>query len=258
MTLYYSMMVANRQCADANSIVRANELHLRGSNAFKLHIYPPISLFIAPQTLGCYTAKNASRPGRWYVTDLAGKRFYTFLEFVNLGSCGEGAEGGDCVLQVQHLGVCVVLVVHGAQVGVLIQHGLLGLYAVILNQLGGNAQPHAVFEGADLALGVGGELLGHGLGLASLDVQLALEDVGGAEGADAGLVAFHSGQIVNTGGLQKFTYFFHERYPRLFDCLTHGCFSFMIHSEAAHVKQKPKENRRDGTSQKMQLVQPKK
>lgn len=133
--------------------------------------------------------------------------FALVLEFVDLGSCGEGAEGGDGVLQVQHLGVGVVLVVHGAQVGVLIQHGLLGLHAVILHQFGSNAQPHAVLEGAYLALRVGGQLLGHRLGLAGLDVQFALEDVCGAERADTGLVALYGGQIVNTGGLQKFIYF---------------------------------------------------
>lgn len=29
-----------------------------------------------------------------------GSVFYTFLEFMDLGSCGEGAEGGDGILQI--------------------------------------------------------------------------------------------------------------------------------------------------------------
>ena len=115
---------------------------------------------------------------------------------MNFRSCSKGAEGGYGVLQIQHLGVAIVLVIHIAQAGVVIQHGLLGFYAVILHQFSGNAQPHAVLESANLALGVGGQLFGHGLGLAGLDIQLALENVGRAEGADAGLVTLHGGQVV--------------------------------------------------------------
>ena len=132
------------------------------------------------------------------------------LELVNLGSCGEGAEGSDGILQVQNLSIGVVLVIHSTQVGVLIQHGLPGFHTVILHQLGGNAQPHAVLEGGDFTLGVGSQLLGHRLGLSGLDVQLTLKDMSGTKGTNAGLITIHGGQMVNSSGLQKFTYFFHK------------------------------------------------
>lgn len=110
----------------------------------------------------------------------------------------------------------VVLVIHAAQVAVVVQHGLLGLHAVVLYQLAGHAQPHAVLEDADLALGVRGQLPGHGFGLAGLDVQLPIEDVGGAEGANAGLIPLHGSQIVGAGGFQKCTDSFRGKIPPLY------------------------------------------
>ena len=63
-----------------------------------------------------------------------------------------------------------------------------------------------------------------------------LATVGRAEGADAGLVTLHGGQVVCTSRLQKFAYFFHKRYLRLFDCLTHHDFSYMIQLKVSLVK----------------------
>ena len=53
------------------------------------------------------------------------------LEGEGVGIGGEGRDGGGGVAQVQDDGVVIGLVVHGAQRGVLVQHILLGLDAVI-------------------------------------------------------------------------------------------------------------------------------
>ena len=91
-------------------------------------------------------------------------------------------------MEIEHLSVAVVFVIHAAQAGVGVQHGLFGLDPVILHQLSGDADPAALMECADLHLGVGQDLLRAGLDLAGLDVQLVLENVGSAEGADAGQI----------------------------------------------------------------------
>ena len=129
---------------------------------------------------------------------------------MNFRSRSKGTEGGHGVLQIQNLGVVVVFIVHCPQVGIVIQHGLLGFYAVILHQLGGNAEPHAILESTDLTLGVGSDLPGHRLGFAGLDIQLALEDMGGAEGTNTRLIALYGGQIISLCRLQKITYFLHN------------------------------------------------
>ena len=64
-------------------------------------------------------------------------------------------------------------------------------------------------ESTDLALGVGGDLTGHRLGFAGLDIQLVFKNMGSAERANARLIALYGGQIISAGRLQKFTYFLH-------------------------------------------------
>ena len=153
--------------------------------------------------------------------DKAGSLLGMTLKLTHLRCCGKGAEGGDGVLQIQHLCVGIVFVIHGAEIAVFIQHGLLGFNAVIFHKLCCHTQPHTVLEGAELALGICSKLLGDGLDFAGLDVQLPLENVSGAEGTDAGLIAFHGGKIIDTCGFQKFTYFFHQENPPFkFDCLS--------------------------------------
>ena len=131
-------------------------------------------------------------------------------------SRSKGTESGYGVLQIQDLGVAIVLIVHRSQTWIVIQHGLLGFHAVILHQLGGNTKPHAILESTNLALGVGGNLTGHRLGFAGLDIQLALKDMDGAEWANTRLIALCGGQIVSAGRLQKITYFLHNRFLPLF------------------------------------------
>ena len=128
---------------------------------------------------------------------------------MNFRSRSKGTEGGHGVLQIQNLGVSIIFIVHGPQASIVVQHGFLGFHAVILHQLGGNAEPHAILESTDLTLGVGSDLPGHRLGFAGLDIQLALEDMGGAEGTNTRLIALYGGQIISLCRLQKITYFLH-------------------------------------------------
>ena len=137
-------------------------------------------------------------------------RWFFDLEFVGFRSCGERSERSNGVFQIQHLGIVVVLIVHGAQVGVVVQHGFFRFNSVVLDQFSGDTQPYAVFESAEFTLGIGGQLFGYWLGFSGLDVQLSFKDVGSAEGTDTGLVALDCGQIIRTGRFQKFTYFLHE------------------------------------------------
>ena len=85
----------------------------------------------------------------------------------------EGVDGGDTVLEVEHLSVAVICGVHLFQAGVSVQHGLPCLDAVILDQFASNANPLAALESAKLGFRVGVQLLGNILLLAGLDVQLA-------------------------------------------------------------------------------------
>ena len=79
----------------------------------------------------------------------------------------EGVDGGDTVLEVEHLSVAVICGVHLFQAGVSVQHGLPCLDAVILDQFASNANPLAALESAKLGFRVGVQLLGNIL-LASL------------------------------------------------------------------------------------------
>ena len=135
---------------------------------------------------------------------------------MNFRSRSKGTESGHGVLQIQNLGVSIIFIVHCPQAGIVVQHGFLGFHAVILHQLGGNAQPHAIFESTDLALGVGSDLTGHRLGFAGLDIQLVLKNMGSAERANARLIALCGGQIISAGRLQKITYFLNNRFLPLF------------------------------------------
>ena len=84
------------------------------------------------------------------------------------------------------------------------------------NELHLDTQPYVILESADFTLGVGGNLTGHRLGFAGLDIQLALKDMGGAERANTRLIALCGGQIISAGRLQKITYFLHHRFLPLF------------------------------------------
>ena len=89
------------------------------------------------------------------------------------------------------------------------------------HQLPGNADPGTIVEGADFSFWVGQKLTGSRLDLAGLDVELALKNMGGAEGPDPGLITLDSCQIVNTGLFQKITYAFHKHFllaDRLLRC----------------------------------------
>lgn len=115
----------------------------------------------------------------------------------------EGVDGGDTVLEVEHLSVAVICGVHLFQAGVSVQHGLPCLDAVILDQFASNANPLAALESAKLGFRVGVQLLGNILLLAGLDVQLALKNVRRTKGANSRLVAFHGCQIVGLGFFQE-------------------------------------------------------
>ena len=130
---------------------------------------------------------------------------YSCLEVNYFGIPVKGGEGGLCVAEIQHAGVVIVLVISTTQVGVCVQHGLLSLHAVVIDQFAGDADPGAVVETADLHLGILHQLLVDRLVLASLDIQLILENVDGAKGTHPGLIALHRCQIEGIGLLQKFT-----------------------------------------------------
>ena len=102
------------------------------------------------------------------------------------------------MLEIEHLGVAVVLVIHATQVGIGIQHGLPGFHPVIFHQFSCDTDPGSVVESRNFRLGIGQQLSGSGLYLTGLDVELAFKDMGSTERTDSGLVTLHRCQIINT------------------------------------------------------------
>jgi len=157
----------------------------------------------------CDTAAADIRPAELTHRRLLPFHSVTVSEFHRFRGSRKGREGSLGVLEVEDLGVAVVLIVHIPQTGVGVQHGLPCFYPVILHQLAGDPHPNAIVESADLRLGIGHQLPGGRLDLAGLDVQLALKNVGCAKGSHPGLIALHGCQVINAGFLQKFTNPFH-------------------------------------------------
>ena len=120
------------------------------------------------------------------------------LKFDSFRCCGEGAEGSHGVLEVEYLGVAVVLVIHAAQHGIGIQHGLLCFHTVIFHQFACQTDPGTLMESADLCLRVGLQLAGSGLCLSGLDVELAFKNIGRAKGTYTGLIPLNGCQIINS------------------------------------------------------------
>jgi len=92
-----------------------------------------------------------------------------------------------------------------------LEHVDLRFAAVVANKRAGDANPGIARRGgrADFDIAVLLDLLGDVLGLACLDVELAFENLNGAEWAHAGLVAIHGRQVIDAALLDEFLYFFH-------------------------------------------------
>ena len=116
---------------------------------------------------------------------------------------GEAGEGGGGVFEVQHLGVVILGGIHRLQGGIRIQHVLLGLNPIIPDQGGGYAQPGTVREGADFGLRIGLQLFRDGFDLPGLNIELILEKVDGAEGADLSSKGDGKGKEKNAGKLPE-------------------------------------------------------
>ena len=106
---------------------------------------------------------------------------YNILEFYGFRCRAKRRESGNGVAEIKHLSVVIVLIIHTPQIGVSIQHRLLSFDPVILYQFTGNANPCTLMECGNLYLGVSQDLLRAGLGLAGLDVKLAIKNIGGAK-----------------------------------------------------------------------------
>ena len=131
------------------------------------------------------------------------------LERDGAAGLGKRGEGGGGLGQSEDLGVAVAGGIHGAEIGVGVEHVLLGSQFWHLHGLGGHTQPALAVEGADLHLGIGQHLPGDVLAPAGLDGELAVLEIHGAEGAHPRLRAVQSGQVVGAAGFQKFIYFLH-------------------------------------------------
>ena len=135
-----------------------------------------------------------------------------FMLEINLdGVVGEGADGGLGVLEEIDGGIVVVLVVHGAEARVGIQHGFLHFHTQVLDKGGLDAQPLPSLGvvGADGDLRVRGDLLGDVLHVAGLDIELALDDLGGPERTDLRLVAVCGGKEIDASLVQEISYLLH-------------------------------------------------
>ena len=92
------------------------------------------------------------------------------------------------------------------------EHVDLRFAAVVADECSGDADPFVtgLVHGTDFDLAILLDLLGAVLGLAGLDVELAFENVGGAEGAHTRLVTIYGRQKVGAAILEKFFDFFHS------------------------------------------------
>ena len=113
------------------------------------------------------------------------------------------------VLEVIDYSVAIVLVIHGTQFRIGVEHRLLGLHTFVGNQFTAEPHPGLAVERTELRLRIRGQLSGDALLLARLDVELAVEDVDCAEWPDTWLVAIHSGDVVGLAGLDELIYFLH-------------------------------------------------
>lgn len=139
------------------------------------------------------------------------------LKFHGARSRSEAVERGGRILEVERFGVVIVGGVHRLELGVVLQHVDLRFAAVVADECSGDADPFVtgLVHGTDFDLAVLLDLLGAVLGLAGLDVELALENVGGTERADTRLVAVDRRQEIRTAIFEKFYDFFHENLPFL-------------------------------------------
>ena len=96
----------------------------------------------------------------------------------------------------------------------MLQHVDLRFAAVVADECSGDADPLVTggIHRADFDLAVLLDLLGAVLGLAGLDIELALENVGGTERANTRLVTVYRCQKVGATFLEKFYDFFHEMF----------------------------------------------
>lgn len=139
------------------------------------------------------------------------------LKFHGARSGAEGIERSGCVLEIERFGVVVVGGVHRLELGVVFEHVDLRFAAVVADECSGDADPFVtgLVHGTDFDLAVLLDLLGAVLRLASLDIELALKNVGGTERANTRLVTVYRCQKVGAAFLEKFYDFFHENLPFL-------------------------------------------
>ena len=138
---------------------------------------------------------------------------FTFhLELHGTGCRTEAVERGGRVLEVERLGIVIVGGVHRLEFRVVFEHVDLRFAAVVADERPGDTDPLVTggVHRTDFDLAVFLDLLGAILRLAGLDVELALENVGGTERADARLVAVDRRQEIRTACLEKFYDFFHS------------------------------------------------
>ena len=82
-----------------------------------------------------------------------------------------------CVPEVQDLHHAVILAVHGAQIGVLPQHGGFGLPALIADGRGAQADPFSPGHAGNFDLRIGRELLKHLLSVAGDEEKKKINDM---------------------------------------------------------------------------------
>lgn len=159
--------------------------------------------------------KNTERSYQLGVSKMFIKVINNPLEFHGTRGSAEGVKRSRRVLEIQGFGVVVVRGVHRLELGVMLEHVHLGFTTVIANECSGNTKPliASLVHGANFDLAVFLDLLGAVLGLAGLNVELALENVGGSERTNARLITVNRCQKICTAFLEKLYDFFHFESP---------------------------------------------
>ena len=114
-----------------------------------------------------------------------------FLQFYRFRRFRKGIERRFAILEIQHDGIVVVLVVHASEAWILVQHVLLGFYSVVRDQSAFQSEPSAVLEAADLGIRVFQKLSVAVLFLSGLNVELSFKFLGRSKRSDSWLIAFY-------------------------------------------------------------------
>ena len=133
------------------------------------------------------------------------------LEFHSAWRFSKATERGGCILEVENFGIFIIWGIHTLQFGVGFEHMDLGFTAIVADESSAQTEPliASFVHSTKLNLAIFLNLLRDILGLARLDVELALENFDSPERAHFRFIAIDCCEKIGTAFLDKVLDFFH-------------------------------------------------